>query len=213
MTKKIIKKLAIGGLFSLLVVIAIGIGLHTNIIKLPIERQIYPLNIADFSNDKILMGASHNVFVGKVVKLSGNKERDIGPETQFEVEVVLNIKGDLSGTVIVDQQGGYVDGILYLVHGGDVIAPDSDGSDPLLLPGSTYLFTSRYNEEENWYTIISHPNARKVISEDKNLDIAKLKILAENDEKVKKLIEAYKNEILLDADVKSNNARNNYQSL
>jgi hypothetical protein len=63
--------------------------------------------VADFRDDKILMGASHNVFIARVTREVGTKGHEFGPETQFEVEVIENIKGDLSGTVIVNQQGGY----------------------------------------------------------------------------------------------------------
>ena len=62
--KKSIKFVALG---STLAVLGFGLALHKNIIKLPISGEIHPQYIADFGNDKILMGASHNVFVGKVI--------------------------------------------------------------------------------------------------------------------------------------------------
>lgn len=160
----------------------------------------YPV---DFSNDEILMGASHNVFVGKVIKQTGNMGRGIGPETQFEIEVVLNIKGNLQGMVTVDQQGGYQDGILYYVQNGT----------PLLKPGATYLLATRYNGEEDWYTLNPSISGSQFIINDNNLSIAKLQALAENDIRVKQLEAAYPNEILLEADVENNNALNSYQSL
>lgn len=214
MTKKIFAKNIIIG--SVVIIAIFGIGLYTNIIKLPITRTISFQYVTDFSDDRKLMGTSHNVFVGKVIRQVGVKERGIGPETQFEVEVIQNIKGNLQGSVVVNQQGGYRNGILYLVYEGDVVLPADNGNfsmDTLFEPGATYLFASRYSERENWYTFVSHPNGRKLISKDKSLNKVQLETLAKNDAKVIKLQDAYKNEILLDVDIKNNNARNSYQSL
>lgn len=205
MTKKITKKVAVGGIGGLLLVAAFGLALNKNLIKLPITRQIQVQYAADFSDDRILMGASHNVFVGKVIKQVGDKQPMQIPEVQFAVEVVYNIKGNLSGTVVVDQYGGYDNGILYYI----------EDAAPLLKPGATYLLATMYNRynEEDWYTLNSHSNGWKLMTEDTNLNQAQLLALAKNDAKVKALQEAYKNEILLDADIKNNNTRNSYQSL
>lgn len=175
----------------------------------PIELS--PSYAADFSNDRFLMGASHNVFVGKVLRQTGTKERGIGPETQFEVEVVTLIKGDVEGIVMVNQQGGVKDDFLYIMEGGDAVIPRDD-ENYFLQSGSTYLLATRYNDQEKWHTLISHPNARKLISRD-NLDTAELKVMAEADERVGALKTAYPNEILLQVDVESANAKNSYRSL
>lgn len=205
MIKKFTKKLAIGSVGGLLLVAAFGVALHINLIKLPVERQIHVQYAADFSDDRILMGASHNVFVGKVIKHVGDKQPIEIPETQFAVEVIYNIKGNLSGTVVVDQYGGYDNGILYYI----------EDAAPLLKPGAAYLLATMYNRynEEDWYILNSHPNGWKLITQDSNLNKVQLLSLAKNDAKVKALQEAYKNEILLDADIKNNNTRNSYQSL
>ena len=158
---------------------------------------------ADFSNNRVLMGASHNVFVGKIIKQVGDKERGIGPETQFEVQIVFNIKGNLQGGVTVDQEGGYKNGILYYVQSGA----------PLLIPGATYLLATRYSSQEKWYTLNPSLSGSQFIINDSNLSIDQLKTLARNDIRVKQLEAAYPNEILLDADIKNNNALNSYQSL
>ena len=83
----------------------------------------------------------------------------------------------------------------------------------MLQAGTTYLFATRYNEQENWYTLIAHPNARKVISTDPKATAADLKTLAESDEKFKIWEVAYPVEILDKADVSNNNTKNNFQSL
>jgi hypothetical protein len=209
MTKKLIKSVLIG---SVLGIAIIGVGLYTNIIKLPLTKEIHVQYAADFNDNKVLMGAAHNVFIGKVIKQVGVKEIGSGPETQFEVDIVSNIKGGLQGSIVVNQQGGYKNGILYLVDGGDVLRSSDDHIDTLLQPGSTYLFATRYNEGENWYTIIAHPNSKKLLSNDGGLDKGRLQILAEQDEKFVALSEAYKHEIPLESDVRENNLRNSYQS-
>lgn len=160
---------------------------------------------ADFSDNKVLMGASHNVFIGKVVRQVGDKERGIGPETQFQVAVIDNIKGDLHGTVTVNQQGGYKDGVLYVVG--------EDGGGSLLQPGSTYLFATRYNEQQDWYTLNSYPAASKLLSSNANAQTASLKTLADNDSRVQQLKAAYPHEILIDADIAHNNTRNSFESV
>lgn len=134
MNEKNIVKFAISGLIFIPI---LGIALYTNVIKLPIEKTIEVQFLSGLEDDRIMMGAAHNVFVGTAVKQIGNRDTGLGVSTQFEVAVVHNIKGALSGSVIVDQQGGYENGILYTVEG-----------DPLLQPGSTYLLTTRYNEQQ-----------------------------------------------------------------
>lgn len=200
-------------LSSVLTLSVVGVGLYIGAQKEIVGTgEIHFQYPADFSDDRILVGASHNIFVGKVIKQVGNKSIGAAPETQFEVEVIDNIKGDLKGVVVVNQMGGYMDGILYVIH-DDIVIPGEEKKNTLLNSGETYLFASRFNENENWHVLNSHPNATKLISKDSNLTIAELKNLAKNDEKVIKFREAYKNEILLDVDVKNNNTRNSYESL
>lgn len=170
----------------------------------------HPVYAADMADDAALIGASHNVFVGKVVRQVGTKERGMGPETQFEVEVINNIKGDLTGTVVVDQMGGYKGGTLYVVEGGDTVLPGNDAQ-YLLQPGSTYVLATRYNEEENWHTLNSYPTARKLLSRDSGAEATHLRSVAKKDARVQELTAAYPHEKVIDADTKHNNARNNYR--
>jgi hypothetical protein len=159
----------------------------------------YPAGLED---DRILVGAAHNVFIGKVINQVGNKEVQIGPRTQFAVDVIVNIKGKLQGTVVVDQLGGYKGGVLYAVE---------DGA-PLLQPGATYLLATRYNDTSNWYTLISHSNGSKLLSQDGSLTDAQLTSISEKDEKTIRFQQAYANEIVLNADIVHARAWNNYQS-
>ena len=168
---------------------------------------IHPVYPADPSDSKVLMGAAHNVFAGRVIEQSGNKETEIGPRTQYQVEVIDNLKGELKGTVVLDMLGGYdKDARLIMIE-------ENDPKTFLLQVGTTYLFATRYNEQEKWYTLIAHPNARKIISIDPKASAADLKTLAESDEKFKTWEVAYPSEILDKADVANNNTKNNFQSL
>jgi hypothetical protein len=205
MNKKLIRTSLVGAVFT---IGAFAAAFHANVIHFPFQADVHTQNVVDFQNDKALMGASHNVFVGRVVKQVGTKTRVEVPETQFSVEVVSNIKGNLTGTVVVDQFGGYKNGVLYVVDGES--AHEVDGTTAgavgsttgLLEIGKTYLFATRYSVDEKWYTLISDPAAKKMLSS----DFAK-------DSRVIALQKAYKNEILLDADVQAKTTFNSYKSL
>lgn len=167
--------------------------------------------VADFSDDRVLVGASHDIFVAKVLRQMGAKERGIGPETQFEVLVIENIKGDLRGNVIVDQQGGYVDGKIYIPGYDFAPTAESTSADGTLLqPGSTYIFATRYNPNENWYTLIPYPTALQLLDSNADASVGQIVSTANADHRFLELKNAYPNEELLSADVIHNNALNSY---
>ncbi len=113
--------------------------------------------VVDVTDDRALVGAADNVFIGRVIAQTGNKANtpplDAGdtpgfsPQTQFSVEVLENIKGNLNGTITVSQYGGYEekDGVTQLVL---------MKGDKLLEPGKTYLFAAGFNDIDKWYTIV-----------------------------------------------------------
>lgn len=143
-----------------------------------VVREAHANFIDDFSDKKKLVGATDNVFLGKVVEHAGAKSLDGGPETQFTVEVITNVKGNLSGNVLVNQQGGYIENEageteLLLIE-----------DDQLLVPGETYLFATRYLESENWHTVVPAFGDIKVDSDAKKSDL------------VKAFKEAYKNQVV-----------------
>lgn len=132
----------------------------------PIIRTIETLSVIDIYNPREVVGFSDNVFAGKVIKQIGTKSLTSYPETQFEVEVLDTIKGELKGTIKVNQQGGYEGDYLFLMGGSD---------SKLLIEGETYLFATRYLKEENWHTVIPVGG----------------EILINNEEERKELIEKY----------------------
>lgn len=177
-------------------------------------KEIHQEYVADFSNDKILVGGSQNVFVAKIIKEVGNKTNiSWMPRTQFEVEVISNVKGYLQGRITVSQIGGYLNGVLY-VSNEDILGPsDSPSAGHLLQPGSTYLLATRYSSTDGWYAVNSFPNVIALISQDSNLTTNQLTSLAVSNNRVRQLEKAYPNEILLQADILHNNTLNSYQSL
>ncbi len=202
MNKTIVTPFLIFGLVIAIFVIAMSM-FSTPVLAAAKMTIIHPLYAANYADDNILMGSSHNVFVGKVIAQVGDKELAGSPTTQFSVEVISNIKGDLKDTIVVNQLAGYRDGVLYLM--------DEDGK--LLVPGSTYLFATRYNAEDDTYTLNSHSNASKLLSSDETQSNDELKTLTDNDKKVKALEAAYPEEKLLEADVYHGNTRNEFKSL
>ena len=104
----------------------------------------------DVTDPQQLAGWADAVFVGTVIEQVGTKAVGPFPETQFSVEVLQTLKGDVAGQILVNQQGGYgTDGTLYLLD-----------DDPLIEPGATYLMSAGFLPSENWDTVA--PRAGKV---------------------------------------------------
>jgi len=97
----------------------------------------------DLRDDRKLAGIANNIFIGKVISEVGDKKLDVIPETQFNVQVIENIKGSLNEDITVNQLGGKEDKKIVLVE-----------NDKMIEPGKVYLFATRYNEAENWHTLI-----------------------------------------------------------
>lgn len=202
---------------SVLIVAFIGTGLHMNLIKLPITRVTSSLWSEDMATYEGTMKVADHVFVGKVIKQVGNRARFEIPETQFEVDVLRNMKGDLQGAVIVGQEGGYKDGVLYR-SSDDITAyaadkPAKEKDDGLMKEGETYLFVTRYSEMGEWHDILPHSYGTKLLSRDKSLNGTTLKDLYEKDERFIKLKEAYEKGKKSEADVKKNGEGDNGQAI
>lgn len=172
---------------------------------------MHPIYLEDFSDDRVLVGASHNIFVGKVIRQISDKTNALLPQTQYEVQIISNIKGKLDGTVIVNQDGGYKNGVLYILD-SDVLKQEND-ENYLLKPGLTYLLATRYSPKNSWYNLNSYSGSHTIISQDKNLSMDQLQILVKNNERVTGLKDAYPQEILSDSDIKNGGTLNNYNSL
>lgn len=118
----------------------------------------FPSYAYDFSDDRILTAYASHVFLGRVIEQSGQEglptssPEEVLPQTQFTVEVVVRIKGNLPDKVTVNQSSGIDQRTNQLVL--------LDG-DPLLEKGELILFATAYEPEHGWYTIIGGPFGAK----------------------------------------------------
>lgn len=120
------------------------------------------------SDDRKLVGHADDVFVGLVLRQAGEEglpTSEPGMEmaqTQFSVELLENIKGELSGAVTVNQLGGYEEHTAdrdYPEHGvekgelvRELILVDDN---PLLEPGRQYLFATNPEYGKEWHQIVA----------------------------------------------------------
>jgi hypothetical protein len=143
-----------------LVLVGAGVVMYALLAEEPPESDPDVINMeVDYafepSDKRQLVGFATNVFVGRVVEKVGTEGAplsgpgdEVVPRTQFSVEVLKNIKGDLSGHVTVSQTGGY-----DKAESGEVRVE----GDPLLKPGQEHLFVTSYVREEDWYAIVAQP--------------------------------------------------------
>lgn len=186
-------KVGVAILGILIVGIAGGrLALQENWIRLPgvvSSEASYPIGIAD---DRVFVGMSHNIFIAKIIKLAGQTNGVDAPRTtQFEVQILKNIKGSLSGIVTLNQEGGYDNGMLTLVN-----------SQPLLESGRTYLLSAR-TDGKGSYLVSSYSRGAIVLSSDQSF---------ENQPDVLALTKAYSEEIPYQPDVQSQTNFNSYSS-
>lgn len=177
MSKKII------GIASITSLLVVGLLLRANIIRLPITINTEASWAYNFGDNRILVGSSHNVFAAKVNKKLGQKNIDGFPVTSYEVQIVTNIKGDFTGTIVLDQAGGYENGILRLFEGGRLIDV-----------GSTYILATR-TQEDGSYFLSSYLAGKMKISENSSMTLDDLKTLALTNADFLRFSDAYKNEI------------------
>lgn len=111
----------------------------------------------EVKDEEKLVGFAENVFTGRVIEQVGSEEMPDPkaegpgiPQTQYAVEPLENVKGDLTEPVTVNQQGG------TLKQNGKSKKVLIEG-DPLLEPGKEYMFVTRYEKNKDWYTIAAQP--------------------------------------------------------
>ncbi len=129
-----------------------------------IVSACYAVNISDPVQ---LVGICHQVFTGTVVKKTssvsdpyrGNPNWEL-PYQLYEVNVHQMIKGDLDETITVMQQGGEIDGEIWLMDG-----------DEFLEESYTYLFATRYDEKTDSYTLVPNYGDVKIDTLTRSSDI------------------------------------------
>jgi len=151
--------------------------------------------IADFSDDRNVIGFAGNVFAGKITKVLKDTKSDNLPVTLYEVEVIHNIKGGLKGNVVVMDIIGY-----SVDDQGKEKLTSLNGVDTLMQPGEIYLFATNYDEvmtKQEGLDIFSlggHPNFNKKLSVDGSLTVDELRVAAKQNKEVRVWEAAYANE-------------------
>lgn len=136
-----------------------------------VEGLDYGFEVRD---ERQLVGDADNVFVGRVLKQVGSEEplytttgdpgvAPASPKTRFSIEVEENIKGDLSGAVEVNQDGGYATFVATEgpEEGKRLKSIVLFENDPLLEPGRRYVFVTNFDPERG-HQQISTPGYGKV---------------------------------------------------
>jgi len=141
-------------------------------------EAIYPAN---FYDSRYLVGACDNVFVAKILrKVPMEEMTPTEGRARFEANVLYNVKGELSGKI--------------LLYGGGSV----------LVSGSTFVLCTLGNEgklvDGAWYNVGSHPAAKYLLTSDSTLSDGKLSELINVDRRVKELEAAYPHEIYVQAD-------------
>jgi hypothetical protein len=152
-------------LFAASLVVAVGGIIYFSFFqeREPSTRVIHVTSAVDVSDPEVLVGFADNVFIGKVESQKGTKKiNSETPETQFQVKVKKNIKGELSGTVVVNQQGGFdtEQNQMILVEGDTMVKPDK-----------TYLFVTRYNKEHDFHTLVPEYGDLLISNEDEEVKL------------------------------------------
>lgn len=117
---------------------------------------VFNYNLGD---KQAVAGRAQVVFLGEVVEQTGSEPRTHLPQSQFLVRVLESLKGDRSGVITINQQGGHrPSGQLVLVE-----------KDPLLVPGGVYILAAKYSQKNKWYTVIPRGGTIRV---DQNVETA-----------------------------------------
>jgi hypothetical protein len=125
-----------------------------------------------YADPRCLVGFNQEVFVGKVLNSLGNANDPVnGSENdRFEVRVIYNIKGKLTGNVVLAQ----------------IVIPEAS---PVQV-GATYIFSAIYSLSSGWYAFGSR-EAYQLVTTDQNLSDAQLLRMARRDTRVVALEQAY----------------------
>jgi hypothetical protein len=168
--------------------------------KVGVISTILPPGV-NFGSSEQAIGAADNLFVGTVIKQVSAIPHERKPRTQFSVNVIYNIKGNLQDETIINQIGGYLNGVLYVITEGD------NPEDYLLSPGSTYLFATRGNN-----TLVFWPFSATLLTSEQLSKEEMMKLIKSNS-RISDLQMAYPEEVLMDADVIAKRTPNAFKDL
>lgn len=134
----------------------------------PRANVMESIHAFDTTDPRKLVGYSDAVFVGQVVRKTGDDPirssipGDTQPRSQYEVRVEDPIKAgglDEGATLTVNQKGGedQKTGEDWVVEG---VVNDRHYRDEMLVEGRRYLFSVRYNEREGRYDLSIQPQGK-----------------------------------------------------
>lgn len=175
---------------ALLVLILPAVGLLFKTFQLPSKSWITREIVADFSDDRLLVGFAENVFLATIGQRVSDRDMSGTPATQFSAQVLTNLKGDLSGEIVVSQ-----------VPEDDVIEIESDGSyrhPHPLQRGATYILATSYDTQRNQHTLLPHFNAHILVSNEPSIDAEQLNRMLLSSLRYAELNEALKHQITLE---------------
>lgn len=158
-------------LFILISIIAFGVsGLSYVYLYKPdnvvVANAEFPYDITD---KDLVVESAKNVFVG-TVKLKNDVEKDeVGVYTPYDVTVNENIKGELplNEEIKVGQRIGYDNSQKATIK--------LSNNDTYLEPGKSYVFSVRYDSENNIHRIIVPEYGNIKLSEDSSIKVKKIK--------------------------------------
>lgn len=169
------KKILAFGLFALLLgsIALIGSSYFSQS-EMPVVK-VSGDTIADFSDKRYLVGATDHVFIGKVTSFEGQIDAYL-PISQFSIEIIDQIKGNLEKPQIVIGQYGGND---TDENGKEIFVMYKD--DPLIKIDKTYVFIANVQDDGSLLIIPEYGNVE-------------VKDIQDQDKLKNEFSEAYKNE-------------------
>jgi len=114
---------------------------------------IRPSYAFDLTDREQVAGHADNIFIARVDGIAG-VDADRGPRTIFRVTVVENIKGNLTGTVLVRQLGGKVGKDVWVVE-----------NDQALAVGSTYVLATKQSlQQKGAQVLLAGPLGHEIVA-------------------------------------------------
>lgn len=104
---------------------------------------------AESADAAVYASDSTNIFSGTVTEVVGHEKRGIIPESQVRVSVSENLKGSVPEIVVVNLYNSLMEAPEDYQESDDHDAPEG----LRVITGQEYIFYTRFNEEQNWFTV------------------------------------------------------------
>ena len=194
--KKILKRILV-----VLVILVMGVGIYAGVLialdREPIISEVHASYIIDMYDLDVITGFVDHVFVGRVVRNAGTVSIDGSPFTNYEVEVLEVIKGDLMPGVVVPVEkwgGPILHWLVFLLNRGRIpyLVRENDS-----LPQTDNIYVFRASTGEDGSMLLAGPNSNNLLIE--NAEVAGgIVPQAAYSDYYAAAIEAYENEVLFE---------------